>query len=204
MGVYIGSQMTLPVFDLPTKYLTSRTQELGKSLLVDTRFGSGRVWEQGQRLYYAVLANNALRAVPFLKNKPGKAAEKLGTSGLGNHFVEFGTVEITDLANDFGLPAAQYVGLLSHSGWQSLGASIANHYTALAMAQCVLPIEVKPLAWLGLDTEAGQEYWAAMNLTGCYASACYDQIHRRLAKARRKAIGKSGEPLQPRPERAAG
>ncbi|HEX8658592.1 MAG TPA: RtcB family protein, partial [Hymenobacter sp.] len=39
------------------------------------------------------------------------------------------------------------------------------------------------LAWLGLDTEAGQEYWAAMSLAGDYASACHAQIHQRLAKA---------------------
>ena len=182
VGVDIGCRMALPVLDLPAKYLTLRTQELGKLLPVDTRFGSGRVWEQGQRLDYAVLADNALRVVPFLKNKLDRAAEKLVTSGLGNHLVEFGTVEITDPANDSGLSAGQYVGLLSHSGSRGLGISIANHSTTLAMGQCMLPIEAKPLAWLGLDTEVGQEYWAAMNLAGYYASACYDRIHRRLAK----------------------
>jgi tRNA-splicing ligase RtcB len=37
------------------------------------------------------------------------------------------------------------------------------------------------LAWLDLDTELGQEYWLAMNLAGAYASACYHQIHERMA-----------------------
>ncbi|AMJ66301.1 RtcB family protein [Hymenobacter sp. PAMC 26628] len=183
VGVDIGCRMALSVFDLPAKYLTQRTQEVGKLLLDHTRFGSGRAWERGQRLDHAVLSDDAFRAVPFLKNKLDKAAEQLGTSGSGNHFVEFGLVDITDPANDLGLPVGQYVGLLSHSGSRGLGASTANHYTALAMEQCMLPAEAKHLAWLGLDTEAGQEYWAAMNLAGAYASACHDQIHRRLAKA---------------------
>ncbi len=183
VGVDIGCRMALSVFDLPAKYLVQRTQELSKLLLDNTRFGSGRAWERGQRLDHAVLAHDAFRAVPFLKNKLDKAAEQLGTSGSGNHFVEFGLVEITDPANELGLPVGEYVGLLSHSGSRGLGASTANHYTALAMEQCMLPAEAKHLAWLGLDTEAGQEYWAAMNLAGDYASACHDQIHRRLAKA---------------------
>ena len=38
------------------------------------------------------------------------------------------------------------------------------------------------LAWLDLDTEAGQEYWAAMNLMGDYAAANHDVIHRLVAK----------------------
>ncbi|UOQ79062.1 RtcB family protein [Hymenobacter sp. 5516J-16] len=60
---------------------------------------------------------------------------------------------------------------------------MANHYTKLAQDTCQLPAEARHLAWLGLDTEAGQEYWAAMNLAGDYASACHHQIHQRLAKA---------------------
>ena len=39
----------------------------------------------------------------------------------------------------------------------------------------------KFLAWLDLDTEAGQEYWNAMNLMGDYASANHDCIHNTIA-----------------------
>lgn len=183
VGVDIGCRMALSIYDLPAKHLTQRTQELGKLLLDNTRFGSGKGWERGKRLDHAVLDRDEFRAIPFLKNKLEKAAEQIGTSGSGNHFVEFGLVEITDPGNDMGLPVGQYVGLLSHSGSRGLGASTANHYTALAMEQCMLPAEAKHLAWLGLDTEAGQEYWAAMNLAGDYASACHAQVHQRLAKA---------------------
>ncbi|GAA4496983.1 RtcB family protein [Hymenobacter ginsengisoli] len=183
VGVDIGCRMALSVFDLPAKYLTQRTQELRKILLDNTRFGSGRGWERGQRLSHGVLDRDEFQAVPFLKNKLATAAEQLGTSGSGNHFVEFGLVDITDPANELGLPLGQYVGVLSHSGSRGLGASVAQHYTGLAKDVCKLPAEAQHLAWLGLDTEAGQEYWAAMTLAGDYASACHEHIHRRLAKA---------------------
>jgi tRNA-splicing ligase RtcB len=38
------------------------------------------------------------------------------------------------------------------------------------------------LAWLDLDSEAGQEYWAAMNLMGEYAAANHAVIHRVVSK----------------------
>ncbi|RZL13322.1 MAG: RtcB family protein [Hymenobacter sp.] len=183
VGVDIGCRMALSVFELPGKYLTQRTQEMRKILLDNTRFGSGRGWERGQRLNHDVLDRSEFQAIPFLKNKLDKAAEQVGTSGSGNHFVEFGLVDITDPTNEMGLPVGQYVGVLSHSGSRGLGAAIAEHYTKLAKGVCQLPAEAQHLAWLSLDTEAGQEYWAAMNLAGDYAAACHEHIHRRLAKA---------------------
>ncbi|MDQ6927025.1 MAG: RtcB family protein, partial [Candidatus Eremiobacteraeota bacterium] len=39
------------------------------------------------------------------------------------------------------------------------------------------------LAWLEMDTEAGQEYFAAMNLMGEYAAANHELIHRKVAAA---------------------
>ena len=38
------------------------------------------------------------------------------------------------------------------------------------------------LAWLELSSEAGQEYWAAMNLMGRYAAANHAVIHRLVSK----------------------
>jgi tRNA-splicing ligase RtcB len=75
------------------------------------------------------------------------------------------------------------VALLSHSGSRGLGANIARHYTQIAMNTCKLPREAQPLAWLNLDSEAGQEYWLSMNLAGDYARACHDRIHVNLLKA---------------------
>jgi tRNA-splicing ligase RtcB len=53
----------------------------------------------------------------------------------------------------------------------------------MAMRECRLPKELKHLAWLSLDRDSGREYWAAMSLAGDYASACHDDIHRRITKA---------------------
>ncbi|RYG00942.1 MAG: RtcB family protein, partial [Chitinophagaceae bacterium] len=57
------------------------------------------------------------------------------------------------------------------------------HYTRLAKELCHLPREAVNLAYLDLDSEAGQEYWLAMNLAGDYASACHEIIHNKLTKA---------------------
>ena len=70
------------------------------------------------------------------------------------------------------------------SQWsRGFGASIAQTYTRIAKEQCRLPREAQHLAWLSLDTEAGMEYWLAMNLAGDYASACHHEIHRKLSLA---------------------
>jgi tRNA-splicing ligase RtcB len=106
----------------------------------------------------------------------------LGSSGSGNHFVEFGIVEITEKDEVLGVDEGTYVGLLSHSGSRALGANIANHYTKIAKEKRRLPDEAKNLAWLNLDEQEGIEYWMAMNLAGDYASACHHIIHQNMAK----------------------
>ncbi len=183
VGVDIGCRMALSIFELPATWLDQRRQELQHKLVAATRFGGRETFGRGEKLDHAVLAREEFRTVPFLRNKLDTAAAQVGTSGSGNHFVEFGIVEITAENPVLGVPPGRYVGLLSHSGSRGLGASVAQHYTGLAMDTCQLPSEAKHLAWLSLATEAGQEYWAAMNLAGDYAAANHDQIHYRLAKA---------------------
>ena len=65
------------------------------------------------------------------------AWKQLGSCGSGNHFVEFGIVEIDEKDAVLNVPAGKYVGLLSHSGSRALGANIANHYTRLPSAKDV-------------------------------------------------------------------
>lgn len=182
VGNDIGCRMALSVFPIEASYMAQRTQEFKSHLLECSRFG-GRFEKFKKALDHPVLSRDEFKSVPFLKNKFQTALAQIGTSGGGNHFVEFGHVTITDPNNALGLPIGEYVGLLTHSGSRGLGASIANHYTKLAMEQCMLPDLAKDLAWLNLDTELGQEYWAGMNLSGDYASACHEQIHARISKA---------------------
>ncbi|RTQ46818.1 RtcB family protein [Hymenobacter gummosus] len=183
VGVDIGCRMALSIFPLPPQFITQWVQELRNVLLATTRFGNREGFRPGQKLGHEVLERDEFNSIPFLRNKQATAAQQIGTSGSGNHFVEFGIVDITAPAPELGVPAGQYLGLLSHSGSRGLGAAVAQHYTKLARETCQLPSEAQHLAWLNLDAELGQEYWAAMSLAGDYASACHQQIHQRVARA---------------------
>ncbi len=180
VGMDIGCRMCLTVYDLKQSFLEKNRSKLADLLMENSRFGR----EVFDRPFDdEVLAHAAFKEIPKVKELRNKARIQIGTSGSGNHFVEFGFVDITDPENEMGLAPGSYVGILTHSGSRGLGANIARHYTNIAMEKCLLPKEAKHLAWLSLDSEEGQEYWIAMNLAGDYASACHHHIHRRLSAA---------------------
>jgi len=178
VGVDIGCRMCMTIYDLPPAFAHQQTEQMHKMLMENTRFGQG-VFKRPKD--HAVLDHSLFNEINIVKSLKDRAWSQIGSSGGGNHFVEFGIAEIAQ--NDEGLPAGKYLSVLSHSGSRGLGANIARHYTKLAMDMTRLPSEAKHLAWLDLDTQEGQEYWLAMNLAGDYASACHHQIHERLAKA---------------------
>jgi tRNA-splicing ligase RtcB (3'-phosphate/5'-hydroxy nucleic acid ligase) len=178
VGVDIGCRMCMTLYDLPVADLDRRKDELKKMLVNNTKFGFATFKTPKD---HEVLEHEAFREIKVVRDLKDKAWQQLGSSGGGNHFVEFGIVEITDAINEYSLLPGRYLALLSHSGSRGFGASVARHYTRLAMDQCKLPQEAKHLAWLSLDTEAGQEYWNAMTVAGDYASACHHQIHERMA-----------------------
>ena len=180
VGVDIGCRMCLSVFDIDPKELTQKENYFTRELLEATLFGSGQQFDHAAN--HEVMENELFDQLPLLKGLHGRAWKQLGSSGSGNHFVEFGTVEIDEKDNVLGVEPGNYVGLLSHSGSRALGANIANHYTKLAISKRRLPQDAKNLAWLGLDEEEGIEYWNAMNLAGDYASACHHVIHDKIAK----------------------
>ncbi len=97
----------------------------------------------------------------FIKNLHDKAWSQLGTSGGGNHFVEFGIIELEERDEALNIDKGRYVALLTHSGSRGLGATIAGYYTRLAKDTTKLPKEAANLAYLDLNTQAGQEYWIA-------------------------------------------
>lgn len=60
---------------------------------------------------------------------------------------------------------------------------MCDTYSSIARGRLPRQYEdVGRLAWLSLDDQAGQEYWAAMNLMGDYAAANHDVIHRLVSK----------------------
>ena len=180
VGMDIGCRMCLTFYDLPPTFLEKNRSKLNDILLENTAFGFD---VQNTRADDPILERKEFKEINVLKSLHGKAWKQLGSSGSGNHFVEFGIVEMDDGKNEFGVENGKFLAVLSHSGSRGLGANIANHYTKVAMDKCPLPKAAKHLAWLDLDSEAGQEYWLAMNLAGDYASACHHDIHKRLAKA---------------------
>jgi tRNA-splicing ligase RtcB (3'-phosphate/5'-hydroxy nucleic acid ligase) len=181
VGVDIGCRMCLSIFAIEPSELKKREAYFQRELVANTLFGAGR--EFAEKTEHEVLDRKEFSEIKMLNILQQKAVRQLGSSGSGNHFVEFGKIEITDKQNPMGVPVGEYVGLLTHSGSRGLGANIANHYTQIAMQTTPLPKEAKHLAWLDLDTEAGNEYWLAMNLAGDYASACHHTIHKKIATA---------------------
>lgn len=177
VGVDIGCRMCMTLYAIPTSAL-DRKDDFRKLLLDNTRFGVATFKIPKDHEIFERPEFSELSIVRDLKDR---AWQQIGSSGGGNHFVEFGIVEITQPINEFNVAPGTYMALLSHSGSRGLGATIAGYYTKIAMAKCKLPAEAKHLAWLNLDSEEGQEYWLAMNLAGDYASACHHQIHERMA-----------------------
>lgn len=180
VGVDIGCRMCLSIFDIDPKELQNKESYFAREINEATLFGSGQQFDHASN--HEVMENELFYQIPLLKNLHGRAWKQLGSSGSGNHFVEFGVITIKEKNATLGVEAGNYVGLLSHSGSRALGANIANHYTRIAISKRRLPHDAKNLAWLTLDEEAGIEYWNAMNLAGDYAQACHHIIHQKIAK----------------------
>jgi tRNA-splicing ligase RtcB (3'-phosphate/5'-hydroxy nucleic acid ligase) len=177
VGVDIACRMKMTVLDLPLAELERRQDRLTRALEAETRFGVGVSFKQ--RRHHEVMDQD-WSVSPVTSQHKDRAWGQLGTSGSGNHFVEFGRFTVSDRA--LGLEPGDYLALLSHSGSRGTGAEVCNYYSRLALkGHSELPKELQRLAWLSLETEAGQEYWAAMELMGRYASANHALIHRHVA-----------------------
>lgn len=180
VGVDIGCRMSLSVFDIPPQELQKRENYFAREIQEATLFGSGATFKNPED--HEVMYRKEFDELGLLKGLQERARLQLGSSGSGNHFVEFGEVEITAHDPILNLPPGKYTGLLSHSGSRALGANIANHFTKLAKEKRKLPGEAANLAWLSLNEQEGIEYWMSMNLAGDYASACHHIIHRKIAR----------------------
>ncbi len=179
VGVDIACRMKMTVLDLPVSVLADEQPRLTNALERETKFGMGAAFRS--RRQHDVM-DREWGVTPVTSRMKDRAWAQLGTSGSGNHFVEFG--ELTVLDETVGLSRGTYLALLSHSGSRGTGAQVAQHYSRLARnLHPELPRELAQLAWLDLSTEAGQEYWSAMELMGRYAAANHELIHRYIARA---------------------
>ena len=186
VGVDIACRMKLSVLDVPVESLADGREPYRQALEKGTRFGVG--CEHKPKQSHDVMDAD-WSVTRITRERKDTAWKQLGTSGSGNHFVEFGVLTLPDRDDELGLEAGEYTALLSHSGSRGAGAAVCSTYSAIAQSR--LPSELKQLgrlAWLDLDSEAGQEYWAAMNLMGEYAAANHAVIHRHVIADSRTRI----------------
>jgi tRNA-splicing ligase RtcB len=178
VGVDIACRVKLSVYDLAVAAIETDAERLKRAIESETRFGVGASFKD--RRDHEVMDEDWSVTETTRRNKD-KAWAQLGTSGSGNHFVEFGSLRIDD--DGLGIPAGEYLALLTHSGSRGTGAQVAGAYSKLARAlHPELPKELAQLAWLDLDSPEGREYWEAMQLMGKYAAANHACIHRHVAR----------------------
>jgi tRNA-splicing ligase RtcB len=182
VGVDIACRMRLSLYEVSPHLLGQKKALFENALWEQTAFGMGAKWTGRNRPEHPLLDDPAWEATRLLKTLQDNAVRQLGTSGTGNHFVEWGTFRL--LEPMLGLKPGEYLALLSHSGSRSVGFKIADRYSKLAMEKHPnLDKSVRHLAWLSLDSEEGQEYWLSMELAGRFASANHYIIHQRVSQA---------------------
>jgi tRNA-splicing ligase RtcB len=123
VGVDIACRMRLSVYDVSPDLIESRRDDLTEVLLRNTNFGSGSKFRVGRRPEHEVLEDPAWEATAFLRGLKGAGRAQLGTSGSGNHFVEWGVFEaLGEVEGEAAFrPGQRYLALLSHSGSRGSG-----------------------------------------------------------------------------------
>lgn len=180
VGVDIGCRMHLTILDLEPAELLARRNALFADLQETTVFGAGGT--RPRQADHEILDEEHWQLTNQTRDLRKKAAAQLGTSGSGNHFAELIVGEIlpdTELPPELqALAGKAFSGLLTHSGSRGVGYAIANNYMRIASSETAKIAKVPRMyEWLSLEHEAGQEYWAAMQLAGNFAQACHEVIH---------------------------
>jgi tRNA-splicing ligase RtcB len=94
VGVEIACRMKLSLLDMPVASIDKQFDRYRNALENGTRFGVGVEHENPQG--HAVLDAD-WKITRITRQNKNKARRQLGTSGSGNHFVEFGIVTLSEL-----------------------------------------------------------------------------------------------------------
>lgn len=214
VGVDIGCRMHLTIFQEPPEELLRRRKRLFELLQEVTVFGVGAERERsadhevlddprwgltsqtrGLRAKAAAQLGTSGSGNHFAELVVGELIEtrrqgegETGGQGEGeNDDVPMSPPLLVSLSP--GLPRslpAQFCGLLTHSGSRGVGYALANSYMRLAAQETARRADVPRMyEWLDLDSEAGQEYWQAMELAGAFAQANHEIIHEAFARRSR-------------------
>src|SRR6186713_754804 len=111
VGVDIACRMRLSLYEVSSHLLGQKKGIFEEALQEQTAFGMGAQWKGSQRADHSVLDDPAWNATPLLTSLKENAVRQLGTSGTGNHFVEFGSFKLYQPL--FGLQPGEYLALLS-------------------------------------------------------------------------------------------
>jgi len=182
VGYDIACRMKLTLFEDEPSSLVYNKSDYINALESQTSFGVGSSTD-GES--HSVMDQD-WSITQITAEMKDRAASQLGSSGSGNHFVEFGVVRLTEKqAKKLGVSrSGEFLALMSHSGSRGAGHNVCTYYSAIAkdkVGAAGYDVGHGKLTWLDMDTEAGQEYWAAMNLMGDYAQANHDVIHDKIA-----------------------
>ena len=190
VGYDIACRMTVSLLDLTPDALLKNKADIAYHMNQVTRFGLGSMFEV--RRDHSVMSNPLWEELPNLKALKPKAQEQLGSSGGGNHFFDalIGEVLI-QVPWLLGVDGAMlevgdsFTAIMTHSGSRGTGYKTATYYQKLAVKETKQKYTGirQGYEWLSLDSEAGKEYWAAMNLMGEYAQANHDRIHYHFASS---------------------
>lgn len=121
--------------------------------------------------------------LPLLSRYRERTRQRFGSSGTGNHFVDFGVVRVEGGVVPDKPEGGRFLALLSHHGSRGLGEAITAHFHQQARRQRGdLPRELRDWAWLELDSCEGQDYWAAMELCLRTTEASHRWLHANLAR----------------------
>jgi len=182
VGVDIACRMKMTATNISVDdFLNDKElrERIKTAIMEETAFGTGACFSHEDQRDDDVMSDSLWHHNDILREGKSKAREQLGSSGGGNHFVEFGVLKSAN-------SDTEYVAILSHSGSRGIGHSVASHYHKVAVSLLPDSIQDNPvyknLAWLYLDSDEGQEYWDAMNLMGRYASANHTAIHNKIAE----------------------
>src|SRR4029079_10446509 len=105
--VDIGCRMCLSIFDLPSSMTDENPEKLKNVLHRETLFGAGAAFRNP--MDDEVLERKEFYEIKIVKSLHEKAAKQIGSSGSGNHFVEFGVLEISNENNPLKIPAGKYL-----------------------------------------------------------------------------------------------
>ncbi len=172
--------------------------EMLDNLMASTRFGFGG--RKPDDLVHHPVIDEDVWENPFLTGLKKHATIHMADQGDGNHFAFLGKVEFDDaqlaaleahghsaLAKSMREASAgggrfESLALVTHHGSRGLGAQVykRGHKAAEKHTSKVGKGIPKPAMWIDYDTDAGKDYWEALQYVGRWTKANHQSIHRRF------------------------